>query len=456
MVLALVLGAICSVMACALAAYQIGMHLKYYNSPPFQRYIIRIIFIVPVYAVCSVTTLADPKNAVIVSTVRDCYEAFILYNFHSLCLLYVGGPGEIETGAQGKVVEPSWVLMTCCFPALPVDGKLLRQCKQATLQFVLAKPFLAAAIIVLESYDEYSEGDFSPAKVRHTRVLVGKATKALTFRSPFPATLRLSVSPKTQGYVYVMVVMNVCYAVALYGLIVFYLAAQDLLRPYKPVVKFVLIKGVIFFTFWQGFVLSLLVSCGVISTAEEANEIQNCLICVEMFAASVGTLYAFPHNQYIVHDSKSLNVTNLGGKISHAISFTDVVSDTFHQFAPAYHDYTLYAESDAASPGRKQQKGGYRMKTFVFKDLETAEAQLRAGQEARMGGALLHRDSIADNALLMQEAVRAAVGGSPGGVGGASSGEGAAAVVPVVEEEGEEGGGGEMEGSDSEDNGRIV
>ena len=73
MVLALVLGAICSVMACALAAYQIGMHLKYYNSPPFQRYIIRIIFMVPVYAVCSVTTLADPKNAVIVSTMRDCY-----------------------------------------------------------------------------------------------------------------------------------------------------------------------------------------------------------------------------------------------------------------------------------------------------------------------------------------------------------------------------------------------
>ena len=92
------------------------------------------------------------------------------------------------------------------------------------------------------------------------------------------------------------------------------------------------------------------------------------------------------------------------------------------------------------------------MKTFVFKDLETAEAQLRAGQEARMGGALLHRDSIADNALLMQEAVRAAVGGSPGGVGEAS-GEGAAAVVPVVEEEGQEGG---VQNSDSEDNGRIV
>ena len=280
-----------------------------------------------------------------VSTVRDCYEAWILYNFHSLCLLYVGGPGEIETRAQGKVVEPSYVLMTCCFPPLQVDGKLLRQCKQATLQFVLAKPFLAATVFVLESYDDYSEGDFSP----------------------------------TKGYVYVVFVMNICYAVALYGLIIFYLAAQDLLRPYNPVVKVVLIKGVIFFTFWQGFLLSLLTSCGAIETSEEALEIQNLLICVEMFVASLCTLAAFPHKQYIVHDSKSLNVTGMGGKISHAISFTDVLSDTFHQFAPAYHDYTLYAAGEeGGKSGKNGAKGNgkkkpYRMKTYVFKDLESVQ-----------------------------------------------------------------------------------
>ncbi|QDZ22141.1 subunit alpha of organic solute transporter [Chloropicon primus] len=450
---ALVLGSICSVFACALAAYQIGMHLRYYNSPPFQRYIIRIIFMVPVYAICSVITLGNPKDAVYVSTIRDCYEAFILYNFHSLCLLYVGGPGEIETRAQGKVVEPSYMLMTCCFPPLEVDGKLLRQCKQATLQFVLAKPFLAATIFVLESEEKYSEGDFSPAK----------------------------------GYVYIVFVMNVCYAVALYGLIIFYLAAQDLLRPYNPVMKFVLIKGVIFFTFWQGFVLSLLTSIGVVESAEAATEIQNCLICVEMFAAAIGTLYAFPHKLYIVHDSKNLNVTNLGGKISHAISFTDVVTDTFHQFAPAYHDYTLYAESDSPSgvskgkggqtksksevygegSDRKGKKKVYRMNTFVFKDLENVESQLKASAGRQRGDSILHRDSIADNALLMLEAF----GQGEGGGGGNSSGGGgppSPAVLPasIVEEEesAAAAAGGARDGEereatkyddDEEDNGRV-
>ena len=417
---ALVLGSICSVLACILAGYQIGAHIVYYNSPPFQRYIIRIIFMVPVYAICSLVTLAEPKNAVYVSTVRDCYEAWILYNFHSLCLLYVGGPGEIETKSAGKVVEPSWWLMTCCFPPLQVDGKLLRQCKQATLQFVLAKPFLAATVFILESYDAYSEGDFSPAR----------------------------------GYVWVVIVMNVCYAVALYGLIVFYLAAQDLLKPYNPVVKFVLIKGVIFFTFWQGFVLSLLTSVEVIRSAEEALEIQNMLICVEMFVASLCTFAAFPHDQYIVHDSKSLNMTNLGGKISHAISFTDVVSDTFHQCAPAYQDYTLYAENKSQAVSTKGgKKKPFRMKTYVFKDLEgldssgggtNASSGLMGGGGGRgRGDSILHRDSIADNALLMfqqdddnNKADRSGAPESP-------SSQGLPAIIPATVDE------------DEEDNGRV-
>lgn len=33
-----------------------------------------------------------------------------------------------------------------------------------------------------------------------------------------------------------------------------------------------------------------------------------------------------------------------GGNVGHAISIYDVVSDTVHQFAPAYHDYVLYSD----------------------------------------------------------------------------------------------------------------
>ena len=71
---AVAVGCACASIACVLALYQIVMHLSYYNAPQFQRYIIRIIFMVPVYAICSAVTLAAPTNSVYVSTIRDCYE----------------------------------------------------------------------------------------------------------------------------------------------------------------------------------------------------------------------------------------------------------------------------------------------------------------------------------------------------------------------------------------------
>ena len=44
---------VCAVLASALAVFQIFKHLQYYTEPQFQRYIIRIIFMVPVYSLVS-------------------------------------------------------------------------------------------------------------------------------------------------------------------------------------------------------------------------------------------------------------------------------------------------------------------------------------------------------------------------------------------------------------------
>jgi hypothetical protein len=38
---------------------------------------------------------------------------------------------------------------------------------------------------------------------------------------------------------------------ALYALALFYAACRDLLRPYNPVPKFIMIKSVVFLTYWQ-------------------------------------------------------------------------------------------------------------------------------------------------------------------------------------------------------------
>lgn len=44
---------------------------------------------------------------------------------------------------------------------------------------------------------------------------------------------------------------NICYTLALYGLLLFYFGTEELLEPFQPLLKLVLIKTVIFLTFWQ-------------------------------------------------------------------------------------------------------------------------------------------------------------------------------------------------------------
>jgi len=120
-------------------------------------------------------------------------------------------------------------------------------------------------------------------------------------------------------------VYNICYATALLGLLQFYLGTSEQLRPYKPLMKFVLVKLVVFLTFWQGLFLSLMFAG---SSHERAKPIQNWLICFEMFPAAIGMLIAFPFSDYKV---KGIQATSYTNGVAHVISIGDVVQDLRHQ-----------------------------------------------------------------------------------------------------------------------------
>jgi len=56
---------------------QIYMHLRFYSAPLEQRHIVRILFIVPIYAFDSWLSLlffTNDQYYVYFDTVRDCYE----------------------------------------------------------------------------------------------------------------------------------------------------------------------------------------------------------------------------------------------------------------------------------------------------------------------------------------------------------------------------------------------
>lgn len=86
---------------------------------------------------------------------------------------------------------------------MPIDGSFLRLCKQGALQFVVLKPILAVLTLLLEHFKLYEDGVYQWDK----------------------------------GYAYIAFLYNISYTAALYGLLMFYVAASDLLAPHKPILK---------------------------------------------------------------------------------------------------------------------------------------------------------------------------------------------------------------------------
>jgi len=311
--------------AILVTCHQIYKHLKFYTIPDEQRYIVRILFIVPIYSFDSwLSLMLFNKNDryIYVDTVRNCYEAFVIYNFLCLCYDgYLGGESSIMAEIRGKPTRTSWLTCTCCLAGSTYSIATLRFCKQATLQFCFIKPPLAIITLIFQSYGLYKDGDFNVQS----------------------------------GYLYITIIYNISVTLALFALAVFYHATREMLKPFDPVLKFFVVKSVIFLSFWQGVLLSLLEAVGAITPVsvggtdkEElgvgtvAAGIQNFLICVEMFFAAIALRYAFPYQIYQEKqvDVASTSTRTISSHLKDTVNPSDVVHDAIHNFSPSYQNYT--------------------------------------------------------------------------------------------------------------------
>ncbi|XP_057276443.1 transmembrane protein 184B isoform X1 [Pezoporus wallicus] len=329
--------------ALLITCHQIYMHLRCYSCPNEQRYIVRILFIVPIYAFDSWLSLlffTNDQYYVYFGTVRDCYEAFVIYNFLSLCYEYLGGESSIMSEIRGKPIESSCVYGTCCLWGKTYSIGFLRFCKQATLQFCVVKPLMAISTVILQAFGKYQDGDFDV----------------------------------TSGYLYVTIIYNISVSLALYALFLFYFATRELLSPYSPVLKFFMVKSVIFLSFWQGMLLAILEKCGAIPKIHSANVFvgegtvaagyQDFIICVEMFFAAIALRHAFTYKVYVDKRLDAQAVPSYGPygrcapmkSISSSLKETmnphDIVQDAIHNFSPAYQQYTQQSTLEHGPPWR--------------------------------------------------------------------------------------------------------
>ncbi|XP_075256160.1 transmembrane protein 184B-like isoform X3 [Convolutriloba macropyga] len=337
------------ILAVCVTAYQIYQHLKNYTVANEQRWIVRILLIVPIYTLSSwISILCFNRSNVFIyfNAIRDCYEAFVIYSFLSLCYEYLGGESAIMAEIRGKpIAARTWYPClrsmftfasckncTCWLNGLQYTISFLRFCKQATLQFCVVKPVMAVVTLFLQFFDLYQDGNWS--------------TKS--------------------GYLYVTIVYNISVSLALYGLFLFYQAVSDMLMPYRPVLKFLSVKSVIFLSFWQGMFLAILEATGVLNAVLFANGqemissgtiaagYQNFLICIEFFFAAILLYLAFPYRIYedlnagSFAESGKNTLSSIGARFTETMNPKDVIEDALHNFSPQYQQYTRQgADADA-------------------------------------------------------------------------------------------------------------
>nr|VDC74729.1 unnamed protein product [Brassica rapa] len=253
----------------------VSQHLSHWKNPKEQKAILIIVLMAPIYAVVSFVGLLDVKGSEIfflfLESIKECYEALVIAKFLALMYSYLKisiSKNIVPDGIKGREIHHSFPMTFFQPHVVRLDHRTLRLLKYWTWQFVVIRPVCSILMIALQIIGFY------PSWLSWT----------------FTIVLNLSVS------------------LALYSLVVFYHVFAKELAPHNPLAKFLCIKGIVFFCFWQhwiqmfievlvrlqGIALDILVAMGVIKShhfwleVEQIQEaIQNVLVCLEMviFAA---------------------------------------------------------------------------------------------------------------------------------------------------------------------------
>lgn len=266
------LAGISGFMSIGLTLFLIYRHLTHWTQPEPQTYIVRILLMVPVYSLSSFLSLLLSRHIIYFNLVRDCYEAFVLYQFFSLLAHYFQSVSyntlDMDNDAQlGDYLETLHSryhpFPCCCLPLIRPGHSFLRSIKQCILQYVAVKPLLALVAMILELFGLYGEG-----------------------------SLRWD-----RGYLWITLILNISIAVSLYALLLFYDFIRKTIKEYNPLRKLLVIKVLIFFIFWQSLLVEFLSHLQWISE-ESVPILNNTLVCGEMFCMSLANFSIFHYDTY--------------------------------------------------------------------------------------------------------------------------------------------------------------
>jgi len=317
---------LCSWLALFISLYSVVQHFHHFHKPYLQKYIIRIIWMIPIYSINAWLALKFSSLTIYFDTLRECYEAFVLYSFMKYLTNYLYREMNIDKENNAIEIKPP---VKHLFPFnliwAPLDGgySFLYLSRHCILQYIAIRPLTTFIALVSEISGIYYNGTYS----------------------------------LDETYIYLLIINNISQMTALYFLTLFYLSFKEELSSMKPFPKFVCIKFVIFITFFQSCIISFLINKGFIIKDSSLNNkrstidtyLQDLLICYEMLIASIAHLWAFSHQPFI-----NLSMENSG----RCYSFMRVLDFSDERTDLTDHVHQIYSRLRIFMKNRRRRNNG--------------------------------------------------------------------------------------------------
>eukprot|EP00057_Strongylocentrotus_purpuratus_P029934 XP_780261.1 PREDICTED: transmembrane protein 184C [Strongylocentrotus purpuratus] len=260
-------------LATAISLWNIFNHLVYYTKPSQQKYIVRMLGIVPAHSINCWFSIKFVESSIYLDTIRNLYQALVIYCFMSLLIVYLNETfDDLETILSSKPkFKPS--PPCCCVKAIP-NKRLIGRCRAGVLNYTIIHPIITILTIITTVTGHYTEGSF-----------IGL-------------------------WIWFAIVDGVSQVWAMYCLMVFYRATKEELAGLHPISKMITVQLTIFGAFFQSLIIALIIGLSNPDLDPEnwgyddqqnirfSRFVQDFILCIEMGLSAVGHLYAFPYTAY--------------------------------------------------------------------------------------------------------------------------------------------------------------
>ncbi|TFK87895.1 DUF300-domain-containing protein [Polyporus arcularius HHB13444] len=266
------IAGVCAIVTLLLTAINVTFHCRNYTNPGEQRQILRILYMPAVYAIISFFSYRYFRSYTYYDFIETAYESVTLSAFLLLLIEYVAATatGHVVDNAIVRKDKSSLPMPFCCWRYRPTKAYFMYTVKWSVLQYVILRPALSIAGIVCEHYGVLCESGPWSFKTAHA---------------------------------YISVIDGVSITIALYGLLVFYGLTKEELKGRKPLAKFLSIKLIVMFTFYQSLVFDALEGRVIHETqywteTNIADGLNALAICIEMVIFSAFMMYAYSWKEY--------------------------------------------------------------------------------------------------------------------------------------------------------------